>query len=169
MARWEQDNVDFACNAWAFQWVGHFMRDPKTAREMFGPVGSTLNLQRILTGDIRSGAFVSQQFPEVFMGAGLIVACVLKTLSDRQREVIFRHYVERWWVLKPRNLPSDRTPVYEPFQLYRPVKQAIVAERMGVSAARYYALRDEAKRRIEPHLPEASDSTLNQKLVTRGR
>lgn len=167
MARWQQDAVDFACEAWAWQWVALFGRSPQKSSETLGRLASTLNLHRILTADMNSsGAFVEQAFPEVFMGQGLVVACAMRELlHDRAREVIFRHYVDRWYVLKPRLVPSDRVPVLEPFHLRRPIKQEIIAGRMGVSAARYYQLRDAAKKRLDP-LVNSAAPPLSQKLMT---
>lgn len=180
MSRWQQDAVDFACEAWASQWINLFARQPIKGSELLGRVGSTLDLVKVMGDGAGAAGNLMQIYPECFMGMGLVVACTLKTMSDRQREIVWRHYVDRWYFVRivPVKTPDDRE-IYEHTTVeprahpksgavmmvrivdrqrpkthalierrWRPVKQEIVAERMGISKARYYQLRDRAKARL---------------------
>lgn len=145
MSRWRKDAVDFACEAWAFQWIALFGREPRKASEYLGRLGSTLSLVRIMQDGAGSGTAVGQQFPEGFLGEGLLVSVVLKHMPASEREMVWRHYVERWYVI--RAVPSivAKVPEFEPVRLIRPLKQVTIAERMGISQAEYYSRRDTAK------------------------
>lgn len=95
------DAVDLACEAWAYQWVNLFARVPLKASEQLGRVGSTLDLIKIMhDGAGGSSGFVTQFFPDVFLGDGLVIACALKFMSDRDREILWVHYVDRWYYLR---------------------------------------------------------------------
>jgi hypothetical protein len=72
-------------------------------------------------------------WPEVFLGQGLYVAIALKAMTLGSREIIWAHYVGRVYN------PETWAP------LKRPLKQRLVAERLGVSLAEYYHRRDTAK------------------------
>jgi hypothetical protein len=168
MARWQQDAVDFACEAWAYQWVGLFGREPRKASEYLGRLASTLNMVKILQDGASSGTAVGQQFPEGFLGEGLLVNCVLKYMPEGEREIIWRHYVERWYVVRGTLDAAKKTVTYEPVRLSRPMKQGLIAERMGISPAEYYSRRDTAKSFIRGAL--AGDAvTLDTKVVARER
>jgi hypothetical protein len=145
MARWQQDSVDFACEAWAYQWVGLFGRDPRKASEYLGRLGSTLGLVRVMQDGAGSSTAVGQQFPEGFLGEGLLVNCVLKHMPAAEREMIWRHYVDRWYVVRGMLDAQKKTVTYEPVRLARPVKQGFMADRMGICPAEYYRRRDTAK------------------------
>lgn len=133
MARWEQDDVDVAAEAWAYQWVQHFGRDPDRAGRYIGALGCTLGRVRELADGASSGTEGGQRWPEVYLGTGLIVAITLKAMTLGSRQVVWHHYVWRWydeakWVKRA-----------------RPLKQRFVAERLGLSLAEYYHRRDTAK------------------------
>lgn len=136
MPRWVRDDIDDACESWAFQWVQSFGKAPDRASRYIGPLGSTLGRVLQLHDGASSNTTRDQHLPEVFLGQGLIVAIALKAMSERSRELIHRHYVARW---------------YEPgtwARRSRPVKQAIIAADLGVSPAEYYRRRDCAKQCI---------------------
>lgn len=153
MARPAQDKADFAAEAWAYQWVCLFARDPRKASEYVGRLNSTLGLVRIMAdGAGSTGAVVSQHFPEVFLGDGLIVSCLIKRLSDRQREWLFRHYVDRWYVMRLQQ-GRDKEQRFECVKLTHPVRQKLMAARMGISEDRYYEHRRLVKLRIFEALP----------------
>jgi hypothetical protein len=137
MARWPEDEVDRACQAWAYQWVQHFARDPDRAARYIGPVGCTLGRVRTM-GDGASSTTErgGQHFPEVYLGDGLLVAVVLQSMAQSHREVIWAHYVWRVWN------PETWAP------LRRPLKQIRIAQRLGVSLPEYYHRRDAAKSSI---------------------
>lgn len=142
MSRWRQDAVDVPCEVWAFQWCALFARDPRKASEHLGRVGSTLNLVRVMGDGASSGTVVEQGFPEVFLGDGLVIACVMKHLAAMDREMLFRHYVDRWYVQRP--VPRFDNAV-EVIKLRYPVKQDAIAHRMGISLTTYHRRRDRAK------------------------
>jgi len=139
-----------------------FGNDPSRAAQYLGRVASTLGLP--FTG---SGGAV-QTFPEVFLGDGLVVANALKTMKETHREIVWRHYVERWYYVRRITqkgifehtvlalAPGATLQTYEvdrsrPTQELvierrsRPMKQQIMAERMGVSREQYHRVRDAAK------------------------
>ncbi len=134
MARWEQDEVDCAAEAWAYQWVQHFGRDPDRASRYIGPLGCTLGRVRELhDGAASSTDGGQQQWPEVYLGTGLIVAITLQAMTYGSRQIVWHHYVWRWydeakWIRRA-----------------RPCKQRTVADHLGVSLAEYYHRRDTAK------------------------
>jgi hypothetical protein len=134
MARWHTDDVDVSAEVWAYQWVQNFGKAPDRAGRYIGPLGCTLGLVRELHDGASSSTERSgQHWPEVFLGTGLIVAIALKAMSDTSREVIWRHYVERCY----------RTTDW--IKLRSPLKQRVIAERMGVSLTEFYDRRDTAK------------------------
>jgi hypothetical protein len=142
MARWKQDEVDVACEAWAFQWCALFARDPRKASEHLGRVGSTLSLVKMMGDGASSSTVVEQGFPEVFLGVGLVVSCIIKHLNESDREMLFRHYIDRWYAQRP--VPGLERSI-EVVKLRYPIKQTIIAQRMGVSVATYHQRRDRAK------------------------
>lgn len=142
MARWKQDPIDFACEAWAYQWCALFARDPRKASEHLGRVGSTLGLVKLMGDGASSGTVVEQGFPEVFLGDGLMVACAIKYLRDYDRTMLFRHYIDRWYVQCP---AQRREHGIEVVKLRYPVKQSTLASRMGISVSSYHLRRDRAK------------------------
>ncbi len=146
MARWEQDAVDFACEAWAYQWMALFGRDPRKASEYLGRLSCTLSLVTLLhDGAGGGGTLITQQFPEGFLGDGLLVNIVIKRMPESDREMIWRHYVERWYFLKPVYDVKKNLIGCDPARLIRPVKQGVIAARMGVSRSEYHSRRDQAK------------------------
>lgn len=151
MPRWNEDEVDVACTAWAWQWVQHFARSPEIASHHVGPVGSTLGRVRQMGDGAASRTGYTREFPEVFLGQGLLVATTLKTLPASKREIIWQHYVGRCYD------PATWRP------LRRPTKQHLIAERLGISLAAYYQRRDSAKACIQTAL------TLDTKVLLKAR
>lgn len=145
MARWEQDSVDFACEAWSYQWMCLFGRDPRKASEYVGRLACTLSLVTILHDGAGGGTKVTQEFPEGFLGEALLVNVVLKRMPEADREMIWRHYVERWYVLVPVRDRKGGVVGCDPVRRIRPVKQGVISARMGVSRAEYHSRRDRAK------------------------
>ena len=133
MARWHEDDVDCACQSWAYQWVQAFGKDPDRASRFVGPLGCTLGRVRGLHDGAASNTDRDRHFPEVCLGQGLIVAIALKCMSLTSQEIIGYHYIARCY---------DPT-TWSAFK--RPMKQGLVAERMGISRAEYYQRRDTAK------------------------
>ena len=133
MARWHQDDVDVACEAWAYQWVNALAKAPDRAGRFIGPLGCTLGRIRELHDGAASNTEHSRSWPEVFLGQGLLVAVALQAMSLSQRELIWVHYVAR--VYNP--------TTWQP--LKHPLKQRVVANRIGVSLSDYYRRRDCAK------------------------
>jgi hypothetical protein len=151
MARWHQDDVDVACEAWGFQWVSAFARPPDRASRYIGPLGCTLGRVRELHDGAGSSTDRDRHWPEVFLGQGLLVAIALQAMAEMQRLVIWHHYVGRCydqvkWVRLP-----------------RPSKQIVVAQRLGISLAEYYHRRDTAKACVRVAL------TLDTKDLARAR
>jgi hypothetical protein len=146
MARWEQDSVDFACESWAYQWASMYARSPRKASEYVGRLSCTLGLVRIMGDGAASGGSFQQVFPEGFLGDGLVVACAMKTMTERQREWMYIHYVYRWFYLK------EIAGELEPVRRGRPLKQIIATEEMHINLARYFQIRDAAKRIIRDAL-----------------
>lgn len=159
MSRWQEDEVDRACNAWAYQWVRNFANAPQTAGAAIGPLGCTLGRVRELHDAAAStGGRRDEHWPEVFMGEGLLVAIALNAMHELTRQVIHRHYIERWFAPVP-----GKGGLVTLERRSRPTKQAVIAARMGVSLARYYTLRDCAKQCVSVVL------TLDSKgLASRG-
>lgn len=178
MTAWQSDSVDFACEAWAFQWVELFAREPATASQYLGRLSCTLDLVKTLhDGAGASSGTISQAFPEGFLGEGLLVACILQRMEERDREMLWRHYVERWFItrqapvitpdgklrhtqttLEPRTWAESGITTYvravdrskHEKQLVierrsRPIKQQVMAERMGISRSDYHTRRDRMK------------------------
>jgi hypothetical protein len=133
MARWNEDEVDVAAQAWAYQWVQHFGKDPDRAARYIGPMGCTLGRVRELADGASSTTESGRHWPEVYLGTGLIVAITLKAMTESSRDIVWHHYVWRWY---------DQ-PKWSRRQ--RPTKQRIVAEHLGVSLSEYYHRRDTAK------------------------
>lgn len=133
MARWQEDEIDVAAEAWAYQWVQHFGRDPDRAARYIGPLGCTLNRVKDYGDGASSGTEAGQRWPEVYLGTGLIVAITLKAMSESSRMITWHHYVWRWY---------DQ-PKWA--RRKRPTKQILVAEHLGLSPAEYYHRRDTAK------------------------
>lgn len=79
------------------------------------------------------------------------MAVALKTMTDAEREVVWHHYVARCY-----DLANGRP-------LARPVKQALVAARLGLSLANYYQRRDRTKSMIRTAL------TLDTKVIHKAR
>jgi hypothetical protein len=150
MARWEQDAVDFACEAWAYQWVSLYARDPRKASEYVGRLASTLGLVRTMGDGAGATGTVAQVYPEVFLGDGLLVSCVMKSMTERQREWMFVHYVYRWFAL--RDVEVNGKVLSEVVRRGRPIKQLVATEEMHISLARYFVIRDAAKRRVRDAL-----------------
>lgn len=147
MARPVPDAADFAAEAWAHQWISLFARDPQKASEYIGRLSCTLGVVKIMADGAASGSVVSQSFPEVFLGDGLVISCLIKRLPDRHREWLFRHYVDRRYVLRLKQ-GRDKEQQFEPVRLTHPVRQKVMAARMGLGEDRYYELRRLVKRRI---------------------
>ena len=133
MPRWHQDDVDVACEAWAWQWVQNFGRAPDRAGRTIGPLGCTLGRVRELHDGAASNTEHARSWPEVFLGTGLLVAVTLKAMRESQRLVVWHHYIGRRYDQSSWTL------------LTRPLKQTTVAERLGISLAEYYHRRDTAK------------------------
>lgn len=133
MVRWQEDDVDAACQSWAEQWVSAFARDPDRASRYIGPLGCTLGRVRELADGASSNTQAGRHWPEVFLGQGLLVAIALKAMSQSNQEIVFAHYVWRWY----------EAETYR--RLSRPMKQVLVARRLGISLAEYYHRRDTAK------------------------
>ena len=133
--RFEEDAVDRACGSWAYQWVRAFANPPSSAGQMVGPLNCTLGRVRELHDGASSTTESARSWPEVFIGEGLLVAIALKAMSELSRQVIFRHYVERWYVGQGANWVRRA----------RPIKQLVIAERLGISLSHYYVLRDCSK------------------------
>ena len=151
MARWQQDDVDIACEAWAYQWVQHLARAPDRSGRYIGPMSCTLGRVRELADGAASSTDHDRRWPEVFLGTGLVVAVVLKTMPFSQRELVWHHYVGRCYDLTN----------WE--RLRRPLKQHTVANRLGLSLAEYYHRRDVAKACVRTGL------TLDTKDLCKGR
>ena len=151
MSRWNEDDVDIACAAWAWQWVANFGRAPDRAGRYIGPMGFTLGRVRELADGAASSTEHGRSWPEVFLGSGLVVAVVLKTMLFSQREVVWHHYVGRCY----------DTTTWE--RLKRPTKQQAIAARLGISLAEYYHRRDTAKACIRTGL------TLDTKVLYQAR
>jgi hypothetical protein len=154
VSRWHEDEVDVAAEAWAFQWVQAFGKAPDRASRYIGPLGSTLGRVRELHDGASSNTTRDRHFPEVFMGSGLVVAIALKAMTESSRELVRFHYVVRW---------------YEPTtwdRLKRPMKQQLVANRMGVSLAEYYHRRDTAKACIRTVLFLDTTSIASARLIS---
>jgi hypothetical protein len=145
MSRWQQDAVDFACEAWAYQWVSLFGREPRKASEYLGRLACTLSLVRVLADGAGSGTVVEQHYPEGFLGEGLLVNSVIKRMPEAERELLWRHYVDRWYILRAVRTKSREVAGYEPLRLLRPVKQGLIAQRMGISRSEYHRRRDVAR------------------------
>ena len=134
MARWPQDDVDVACESWAFQWVQHFGRDPDRAARYVGATKCTLGrIRELHDGAASRTESHSQHWPEVFLGQALLVNLALGAMSLASRRITWAHYVARCydattWARRP-----------------RPTKQSIIASDLGVSLAEYYTRRDVAK------------------------
>ena len=133
MARWQEDDVDRAAQAWAYQWVQHFGKDPDRASRYIGPLNCTLGRVRELHDGASSNTDHDRSWPEVYVGTGLVVAIALKAMTESSRTLIWYHYVARCW----------NCDTWLP--LKRPMKQRVIADRMGVSLAEYYHRRDTAK------------------------
>jgi len=133
MARWKQDDVDVACEAWAYQWVQNFARAPDRAGRAIGPLGCTLGAVQALHDGASSSTSRDRHWPEVFLGQGLVVAVALHAMAEMQRLVVWHHYVGRCY------------DVTKWVRLARPTKQQIVAQRLGLSLSEYYHRRDTAK------------------------
>jgi hypothetical protein len=133
--RFEEDDVDRACNTWAYQWVRAFARPPEPGQTI-GQLNCTLGRVRELHDGASSTTESCQQWPEVFLGEGLLVAIALKAMSERSRDVIFQHYVVRWFEYREEKGWVRRS---------RPRKQVQVAHAMKCGLSRYYVLRDTAK------------------------
>jgi hypothetical protein len=133
MARWHQDDVDVACEAWAYQWVQNFALAPDRAGRTVGPLGCTLGRVHEMGDGASSNTERDRHWPEVYIGQGLIVAIARKALRDSQQDVMWHHYVGRRYDTTTWKL------------LARPTKQTAVADRLGVSLAEYYNRRDTMK------------------------
>jgi len=133
MARWQQDDVDVAAEAWAYQWVQGFARAPDRAGRFVGPLGCTLGRVRELHDGAASNTEHGRSWPEVFLGHGLVVAITLKCMSLSSVEAVYAHYVLRRY--------DDATWA----EFRRPMKQVLIARRLGISLAEYYHRRDTAK------------------------
>lgn len=133
MARWHEDDVDRACASWAHQWVQAFGKHPDRAGRFVGPLGCTLGRVMERHDGASSNTERDRAWPEVFLGQGLYVAIALKAMTLGSREIIWAHYVGRVYN------PETWAP------LKRPLKQRLVADRLGVSLAEYYHRRDTAK------------------------
>lgn len=151
MARWHEDDVDIACSAWAWQWVANFKRAPDRAGRYIGPMSCTLGRVRELADAAASNTEHGRSWPEVFLGTGLVVAVVLKTMPAGQRDLIWHHYIGRCY---------DQT-TWD--RLKRPTKQQTIAQRLGLSLAEYYHRRDTAKACIRTCL------TLDTKVLYQAR
>lgn len=145
MARWKMDDVDLACEAWAYQWVQHIANSPDRAGRYIGPMGCTLGRVRELYDGAASNTEVGRHFPEVFLGTGLVVSVALKAMSYWNREVIYRHYLERHY--QPHVVVDERTKEEHTViaKLKRPLKVRLMAERMGISVAEYATRKEIAK------------------------
>ena len=132
MPRWHTDEVDTVMQVWARQWVEAFLRDPDRAGRMIGPCSCTLGRVIERHDGASSSTSRDRHWPEVFLGDGLLAAVILKSLTESQREVLMYHYVAR--VYGPEGRP-----------LRYPLKQRVIAGRMGVSLQTYYNHRDAAK------------------------
>ena len=162
----QPDAVDYVCEAWAYQWVQLFGNSPARASQYLGRVASTLGLP--FAG---SGSAV-QTFPEGFLGDGLLVANAMEYMREAHREFLYRHYIDRWYYVRRIAQPGifEHTTLQaivderskEPLEVYvvdrtrpteravierrsKPMKQQVMAQRMGISRAEYHHRRDAAK------------------------
>src|SRR4051812_7753081 len=95
--RFEEDHVDRACHAWAYQWVQAFAQAPEPG-QMIGNLGCTLGrVHELHDGASSSTQRNPQRFPEVFLGEALFVAIALTGMRDITRRMIWFHYVDRWF------------------------------------------------------------------------
>jgi len=134
MPRWMTDEIDVACESWAYQWVEHFGRNPLTAARYIGPLRCTLGRVRELHDGASSVTDrANQHWPEVFVGTALAVSQAFQCMSLAGRSVLFAHYVLR------RHDPQTWA------RRSRPVKQSIVAADLGISLSEYHHRRDTAK------------------------
>jgi hypothetical protein len=133
VARWQTDDVDVACEAWAYQWVHAFAKSPDRASRAIGPLGCTLGRVMERHDGASSNTEHDRHWPEVFLGQGLIVAIALRVMSASSRELIGAHYI--WRCYNPETWKAFK----------RPMKQSAVAHQLGVSLAEYYHRRDTAK------------------------
>lgn len=148
MARWPEDDVDCACKEWAHQWVSAFAKAPDRASRAIGPLGCTLGRVIERHDGAASSTERDRHWPEVFTGYGLCVSIILKAMSDSSRDIIFAHYVARWY---------DGQFAKQ----QRPVKQRVIAERLGLSLPEYYSRRDTAKSCIRVGLSLDSNALLS--------
>jgi hypothetical protein len=147
MARPVPDAADHLAEVWASQWISLYARDPQKASEYIGRLSCTLGVVKIMADGAASGSAVTQSFPEVFLGDGLLVSCLMKHMPERHREWLFRNYVDRWYVLRLKK-GRDMEQQFEPLRLRNPVRQKVMASRMGISEDRYYELRGLVKRKL---------------------
>lgn len=124
MARWDHDEVDVACGQWASQWCSLYQRDPQQAREYLGALRSTLGSRRDLHACSRTNR-LDQHWPEGFLGNGLVVAVALQYADFIERELIYRHYLER------------RFDVATGDAVRRLAPRKTLAARMGMHPSRY--------------------------------
>jgi hypothetical protein len=136
------DEVDRFCDAWAYQWVSLFARDPIKASEYLGRQNCTLGSVKQMGDGAGAGTVVAQSFPEVFLGEGLIVSCLTKLMTEGEREILFRHYADRWYAT--RRAKGEHGTI-EIVRMGRPVKQEVMAMRMSISPSLYYRRRDRMK------------------------
>ena len=136
MSRPPEDEVDVACCLWAAQWVRAFGLPPQDAASTVGPQGCTLG--RVI--ERHDGAASSTQrdrhWPEVFRGEGLLVSRALAAMTEGERWVIHAHYIARRY----------DTVTWQ--RLRFPLRQARIAERLGLSLSDYYRRRDASKGHI---------------------
>ena len=129
------DSVDWACHAWAAQWVANF------ANGDGGQVGGmTCTLGALSPA---RGPF-AQHWPELYGREGLMIARALQLLRPGERLFLFRHYVERWYEHEPSG-PRWR-------RRRRPLPQRCMAVEMGLTHGRYLRRRDRLKRRLQAWL-----------------
>ena len=97
MGRKRMDAIDLACLEWARckrKMLG--LEEPRLAREMIGPLRSTLGARRDLHAGSRSEGKVGQHWPEVYESEqALEVARAYHQMGDFLRPILDLHYVFR--------------------------------------------------------------------------
>jgi hypothetical protein len=137
------DDVDLCCEIWARQWVRNFVETPVSMPCTLGKV------QNYHNGAAYWPA-LSQPAPEVFVKSGLIVSTALKMMRPSQSWFVHNHYIGRWYC--PTWVNTRDGKQFVAVRLKRPLRQALMAERMGIGVREYYLRRDTAKECIRAAL-----------------
>jgi hypothetical protein len=126
MGRKRRDAIDLACEEWAQarrKMLG--LDDTRLAKEVIGPMRSTLGARRDLHAGSKSEGRVEQHWPEVYGSeTALEVARAYRQMGDMLRCVLDAHYVARG--------PVD-----------------VKADALAMSRARYFSTLNMAKAFVE--------------------